>query len=164
MDGLLLEDGTFIQRNTLHHIDMVRQFYPNCKSEIEAIEKYNCILVCEYRNLHSGIHNAENDYLLIKQENGANKIAQKQMDFLLENINELTLSQIIQVEELAKLKNVNIYDFCYECLHYEKRYKFIKGKEQFDNYKEQYNYYMSKYSPNDYCENCKECKKRMEMI
>ena len=160
MDGLLLKDGTFIRRTTLHHIDMVHQFYPTCKSEKEAVEKHNCIFICEYRDFHSGVHDAANDYLLFK--NGF--ITKEQLDFFKEHIDELTMSQIIQIEELAKMKNVNIYDFCYECFDYEDRYDFIHGKKEknFNNYEEQYLYHMCKYSPNDYCEKCKNCEKLMK--
>lgn len=156
MDGLLLADGKFIERDTQYHIDMVHKLFPDCKDVREAVSTHKCIFIVEYHSLHGGVHEKDRDYLICHGEEG-NEATDDQMNFLKENIKHLTMSQMIIIPELSEIAGFSSYEKCYECIDFEKRFDFIRGKVEFATYSEQQKYYSGNYKPNDYCECCKCC-------
>lgn len=160
MDGILLEDGTFIKRNTLYHIDLARSVFPDCRTIIEAIKNHNCIFIVEGKEFHSGIHSYKDDKIL----NSEKGITSKQLNFLKEHICELSLVQIGKFPELAKIKGLICYEECYACTSYEDRSHFINGNAEFLNQNVDSSvineYYHGNLEPDNYCECCKKCRKK----
>ena len=158
MDGILLANGTFIERTTTYHIDMIKKIFPDCKSEIEAIMKHKCILIVEYKNgLVGGIREMQNDYIIAHGEN-KNETTKEQLEFLCNNITKLSINQLNVIPALAAVSGLLMFPKCDDCVHYEDRIHFIQGRANLGAILIQLNYHHGLYKPEQFLDCCKYCK------
>lgn len=155
MDGILLADGTFVTKNVTYHIDLLKKIFPGCNSESEAIKRYNCMFLVENKDIHTGIHCLQEDFVVFEKKD----ITRAQILFLKNHINELSLSQIRRILELAQIKGLVYYEKCDNCINYCVRADFINGKHKFVRETDKNEYLKGNLKPDDYCECCRSCRK-----
>lgn len=155
MDGILLADGTFVTKNTPYHIDMIKGIFSDCQSEQEAIKRHKCVIVVENRDMHTGLHCMKDDFIVFDGDG----LTKKQLSYLAEHIDDLTLSQIKQIPELAQMKGLHYYDKCNNCFYYSIRANFINGNHTFSNQEDKVEYLKGNLKPDEYCECCRKCSK-----
>lgn len=153
MDGILLADGTFVAKDAPYHIDMIKGIFTDCKSEQEAIKRHKCVIVVESRDIHTGIHYMKDDFIVFDGDD----LTKEQLSYLREHIDELTLSQIKQIPELAQMKGLHYYEKCNNCFSYSIRANFINGNHMFSDREDKVNYFKGNLRPDDYCECCRKC-------
>lgn len=155
MDGILLENGTFIEKDTAYHIDLVRNIFPDCKTELDAIKRHQCIFLIESRDIHTGIRCMKDDFMIL----GENGLKTEQILFLKEHLDDLSLSQMKQVPELAQIKGLSFHEKCSDCIHCCTRADFINGNHTFSNQEDKVEYLKGNLKPDEYCECCRKCSK-----
>lgn len=86
--------------------------------------------------MHTGIHCMKHNFMAFDDDG----LTEEQLSYLEGYINELILSKIRLIPELAQMKGHHYYERCNDCFYYSIMVNFINGNHIFSDREDKVNY------------------------
>lgn len=135
-DGILLENGVFINKRCGSHNDLIRSVYKcNSNDMVRVALDKNAIIFIEYKNMF-GISESYLDYVLLENITNEQKkwIIEHSLegsDYYINIRQQLSINNYCLENSIEPVTNIYFRKKCYECEHFVDCDNYFQNKQNF---------------------------------